>query len=671
MRKKGIAVLLSLSMILSLAPITVFAGGGVWTEQLNSFNNGYSVVFAPFEELDGLTDGSGDPISSELKEQYKEEFRQQFHYLEFSFDKEVVKVLVGNKGSDFLYGDTQWTIIVPDGTTVNMSIGPNYLNVSNFTKEVFLSNDKGHKTDRFYNQYEGTLVFPDSVTFGEIIEDDFRLKEVVYSIEFGLISTVYNSDAGIKITTEEIYNKYHPNDANAAIPSEQPSATDFTPAVSSDKEEYIYDEPDLGGEVVLPVKELDNVEDTDDAVQAVESLTKDMTTEEKSSATGIDLATLYAETAVSKAASKEVSGDEIIIDAAAVSDLEEIAKETSKAVETALINGGITTARYLSDTVTLVTDEVGEVKIKIDPDVLTTDIDKIRVETPTYALTLKLSDLAADLKDIITITAQDVGAGYALGSGTGKTTVKVNLPNGKTSNPVTLSLPSNSGSTTYQAVVNTEGTATSSKYNPATTDIDGKINTSGQYTVVNNEKNFSDIQNKSAEMQAAIRYLASKGIISGTTETGFSPDASISRAEIAMLLVKALGKLDSSAVATFADVQKSNWYYTAAASSQKHKLISGYEDNTFRGPTAINKEQIVSVASRVLTTEMGYKAPSNPATYLAKYSDTVAGWAQGQVALATKENLVVYRTDGTFSGAKNMTRGDAAIIIYRLFQKIW
>ena len=38
------------------------------------------------------------------------------------------------------------------------------------------------------------------------------------------------------------------------------------------------------------------------------------------------------------------------------------------------------------------------------------------------------------------------------------------------------------------------------------------------------------------------------------------------------------------------------------------------------------------------------------------YSDAIDSWAQSEVALATKENLVVYRTDGTFSGDKNMTR---------------
>ena len=317
------------------------------------------------------------------------------------------------------------------------------------------------------------------------------------------------------------------------------------------------------------------------------------------------------------------------------------------------------------------------------------------METPNYALTFKLPDLAPDLTQTLTFSAKSAAAGSTAPStavssfscnadGQNFTTifrsivsnaaapaVEIGMTGGKTTNSITVSLPSEGGDTTYRTVATSDGTATASKYNPATTMMDGKVNISGTYTLKSNEKDFTDIANKSTEMQKAIRYLASKGIINGTTATTFSPDGSINRAEIATLLVKALGKLDSTATASFSDVTKGNWFYTAAASSQRHKLINGYEDNTFRGTTNISKVQIVAVSSRVLKAEMGYKEPASPATYLSKYSDTIDSWAQSEVALATKENLVVYRTDGTFSGDKNMTRGDAAIIIYRLFQRIW
>ena len=479
-------------------------------------------------------------------------------------------------------------------------------------------------------------------------------------------------------------------------PQENPIPTSGNSDTNT-RDEYIYNTPEPGTDFVLPSEWLDDVTNTDSAVKTVQNLVNKMTDEQKTSPTCIDLATLFAETAAAKAVSSAIKENDVLINASSITELGNIASRTIAAVETTLESGGVTTARYLSTTVTLVTDET-DITVRIDPDVLTTEVDKVRVETPAYALTFKLSDLAPDLTQTLTFSAKSAVAGSTAPSpasaavstfsnnADGQTVasitksilanaavpaVEISMTGGKTTNSITVSLPSDSGDTTYQAVASADGTATASKYNPATTQMDGKVNMSGKYTVMTNEKDFTDISNKSKEMQDAIRYLASKGIISGTTATTFNPDGSINRAEIATLLVKALGKLDTSATTSFSDVVKSNWYYSAAASSQKHGLINGFEDNTFRGTTSINKVQIVAVSSRVLTSEMNYKAPSNPSAYLSKYNDTVADWAQSEVALATRENLVVYRTDGTFSGDKSMTRGDAAIIIYRLFQRIW
>lgn len=427
---------------------------------------------------------------------------------------------------------------------------------------------------------------------------------------------------------------------------------------------------------------LDRVTDTESAVSAVRQMTGRMTSEQRYDPTGIDLATLYAEAASARAARKSVSTNEITVNAATVADLQPTAEQASGAVETALSSSGVSTARYLANTITLSAGETDKIAVKIDPDILTSNVDRVRIETATYALTLKVSDLAEDLKEPITITAEalkepagitGVGAGSSRlpGSLNTKTTVKIDLPNVHLTNPITVSLPRNGDDTTYQALVKSDGSATASKFNPATVTMDGKVNTSGTYTVKTNEKDFTDISTKSVEMQKAIRYLTSKGIINGTGTTKFSPDNTISRQQIAALLMRALGKVDNTAETTFTDVSKTSALYRAIASSQKHKILNGYSDNTFRGTNVISKAQIVTVSGRVLTSEMNYKAPANINTYLGKYSDTVPAYAQSMVALATQEGLVVYRTDGTFSGEKNMTRGDAAIILYRLFQRIW
>ena len=58
---------------------------------------------------------------------------------------------------------------------------------------------------------------------------------------------------------------------------------------------------------------------------------------------------------------------------------------------------------------------------------------------------------------------------------------------------------------------------------------------------------------------------------------------------------------------------------------------------------------------------------------LSTYTDAgaIPEWARIDVALATRENLVVRRTDGAFNGTATMTRGEAAVILYRMFMKIW
>ncbi len=445
-------------------------------------------------------------------------------------------------------------------------------------------------------------------------------------------------------------------------------------ATQGEESEYIYDVFDSGEDIILPTWRLEEVLDADCTVKSIDTLLEEVPLEKLQTPTGTDLATLYAETAIMRAACKKMDGGDLTINAALLKIAESVAVEAQGRLAEKLESVGIPPAREISKTVTLTTDET-TLDIHIDPDVLQTQVDKIRVETPTYALTFKLADLQDDLTGVLQFQAEDTGAGFAPSRTTKKagtkTVVKISLPKPKMSNPVTVSMPKQTGETVHQAVVSTDGQATASKYNPATDLMDGKVNSSGSYTVKSNEKDFCDIANKSQEMQKAIRYLASKGIINGTTETAFSPDGSINRAEIATLIVKALGKLDASAAASFTDVQRGSWYYPAAASSQKQGYIQGYEDRTFRGMTTISKVQIISVSSRVLQKEMRYKVPASPTSILTKYGDTVDAWAQSDVALAMKENLVLYRRDGTFSGRRNMTRGDAAIIIYRLFQKIW
>ena len=412
---------------------------------------------------------------------------------------------------------------------------------------------------------------------------------------------------------------------------------------------YIYDEVDSGKEMDF-VGTLDDVADETSAMDAVDKALTEVTDEQKQSVTGIDKLTLLAEEAAAKA--NTVSVDSGVINVTP-EDIPATADSALTATTGVLSDAGVNMQRNPRAIVNY--DAGSSETVSVTTESLPETVDKVRVTTD-YAMA------TVDAQQASSFTMSDRG----------NQTIEVNFDTDYET-VVTVSFPGMSANDTYKAVVDAEGKPVGGKYNPATGTLEAKLTESGVYRVVNNEADFTDIKSKSQEMQDAIKELASKGIINGTTETTYAPDDTISRAEVTALLMRTLSLLNPNANGNFADVTSANWYCGAAGSAKEHNIINGFEDNTFRGDAVIAKDQIVAVSSRTLREQMDYKTPSDVNGELSVYSDagSIANWAREDVALATVTNLVLKRTDGKFGGSVGMTRGDAAIIIKRLFDKMW
>ncbi len=178
-------------------------------------------------------------------------------------------------------------------------------------------------------------------------------------------------------------------------------------------------------------------------------------------------------------------------------------------------------------------------------------------------------------------------------------------------------------------------------------------------------KTFADISNKTEEMQTAINALFKAGIVEGTGETEFSPDKPITRAEIAALLLWISAKTDIEDNGGFTDVTEDKWYYHTAGTSKKHGIVLGFEDNTFRGDEPVSKLQMVSLTSRVLRNESVFVDEEVNSKAYANIPD----WAVEDIALAEQEGLISAEKD-LISLNEDMTRGEAAVILYRLYNKI-
>ena len=442
------------------------------------------------------------------------------------------------------------------------------------------------------------------------------------------------------------------------------------------------------------------VTDPASAASAVKAAASSLSASEKSNSDAIDGLSHFSEAAIAYASSAKQTESALAISGESIKQLQTSAAEAIKLVSAELASAGITANRLVSADVQFVVESNSALNVKLDASALNSDADHIRVQAPDVALRLAPSEHVSSVGDEpleITITKLPTAylsntvslalleSRYALGSQHSPKPV-VSLAQGREegvsyqvsiSKPLeqnaTIALAALPGDPSYQAVLNADGNAVGGKYNPANQMLEFKTKSGGIFTVKENPKDFSDIQSKSAEMQEAILVLASKGIIGGTSETTFSPDASISRAEIAALICRTLAKNDGDGNGDFSDVPATAWYYYVAGAAKNHGIIGGYEDNTFRGGVVIPKQQILAIACRVLRNEMGYYDVSSVDQYLNSYSDkaSFADWVVWDLAFATRENLIVQRTDGTLQPETEMTRGDAAIVLKRLFEKIW
>ncbi|MEN6390028.1 MAG: S-layer homology domain-containing protein [Syntrophomonas sp.] len=97
-----------------------------------------------------------------------------------------------------------------------------------------------------------------------------------------------------------------------------------------------------------------------------------------------------------------------------------------------------------------------------------------------------------------------------------------------------------------------------------------------------------------------IATAAAEGIVGGYDESSFGPDDSISREQMAVIVIKA-ARLTPAAENNFIDSGSiADWAREAVATAVKNQLLKGYPDNTFRPASEATRAEAVSVIASAL-----------------------------------------------------------------------
>lgn len=182
--------------------------------------------------------------------------------------------------------------------------------------------------------------------------------------------------------------------------------------------------------------------------------------------------------------------------------------------------------------------------------------------------------------------------------------------------------------------------------------------------LTNPEKTFSDVFGNAN--QTAIETLAQHGIINGLTDTQFAPEATMTRAEFATIVVRGLG-LAAKHNDAFSDVSADAWYAPYIGTAYDYGIIKGVSDTEFAPEATMTREEATVMVARVAGL-CGIDTVLEPDTVkriLSAYEDgdTVEPWARGQVAFCAQSGILE-RSD-TIAPGEAITRGEVAQMLYR------
>ena len=129
---------------------------------------------------------------------------------------------------------------------------------------------------------------------------------------------------------------------------------------------------------------------------------------------------------------------------------------------------------------------------------------------------------------------------------------------------------------------------------------------------------FADVPTDAWYVEA-VAYCQQNGIMSGTTDTTFAPEATLTRAMLVTILWRQAEKPVVNYLMQFSDVPEGQWHSEAVRWAASEKLVAGYGDGRFGINDPITQEQLNLIFQRYTSQPVtgdipGFDGSSKPVT---------------------------------------------------------
>jgi spore germination protein YaaH len=166
---------------------------------------------------------------------------------------------------------------------------------------------------------------------------------------------------------------------------------------------------------------------------------------------------------------------------------------------------------------------------------------------------------------------------------------------------------------------------------------------------------FKDVS-KSNWSAFAVETAAKIGFVNGYEDGTFHPEAKITRAEFATILVKALG-LKNTGNDSFADT-KGHWAAESINALKSSGIAGGYNDGTFKPDQENSRAEIVTMLAKVMNLDK--------VSTIGKFSDVRGHWAEQSINALANAGIVSGNGTGAFDPNVTASREESVVMILRM-----
>ena len=165
-----------------------------------------------------------------------------------------------------------------------------------------------------------------------------------------------------------------------------------------------------------------------------------------------------------------------------------------------------------------------------------------------------------------------------------------------------------------------------------------------------------------------ILFVASRGLLSGTSDTTFSPNTGMTRG----MFVTALGRLaginpDSYKTGKFTDVKADAYYAPYVNWAAQTGIVEGVTAITFAPDTNINREQMAVIMANYAK-KLGYDLPRTLKAVTFADNANISSWAKDAVRAMQQAGILTGKNGNKFDPKGTATRAEVATVLRRFVE---